>query len=146
MGRFASKMCLFPDPEGLVQEVLEKGKRRMSAVCKEYAFFHFTRTALVAEKDEEEKKFKRRVVKVGIDPHTSYANMLTDVAWARAHGTSTFILPDGPANAPKAAMSEHVAAVAGMPKALAAAEVAMADTCGRMASLSKAAESAFTRS
>lgn len=131
MGRFASKMCLFPDPEGLVQEVLEKGKRRMSAVCKEYAFFHFTRTALVAEKDEEEKKFKRRVVKVGIDPHTSYANMLADVAWARAHGTSTFILPDGPMNAPKAPISDHVASVAGMPQALAVAEVALADTCGR---------------
>jgi hypothetical protein len=93
MGRFQKKLCLFPDPDGLVQEVLEKGKTRLSAVCKEYAFFHFTRTALVAEKDEEEKKFKRRVVKVGIDPHTSYANMLCDVAWARAYGTSTFILP-----------------------------------------------------
>lgn len=94
MSRFQKRMCLFPDPEGLVQEVLEKGKRRLAAVCKEYAFFHFTRTALVAEKDEEERKFKRRVVKVGIDPHTSYANMLCDVAWARAYGTNMFILPE----------------------------------------------------
>lgn len=93
MSRFQKKTCLFPDPDGLVQEVLEKGKRSIKAVCKELAFFHFTRTALVAEKDEEEKKFRRRVVKVGIDPHTSYANMLCDVAWARAHGTSTFIMP-----------------------------------------------------
>jgi hypothetical protein len=94
MGRFQKKLCLFPDPDGLVQEVLEKGRWRMSPVCKEYAFFHFTRTALIAEKDEEEKKFKRRVVKVGIDPHTSYANMLADVAWARAYGTNMFILPE----------------------------------------------------
>lgn len=94
MGRFQKRMCLFPDPDGLVQDVIEKGKKREAvAVCKELAFFHFTRTALVAEKDEEEKKFKRRVVKVGIDPHTSYANMLCDVAWARAHGTNTFLLP-----------------------------------------------------
>jgi hypothetical protein len=93
MSRFVKKACLFPDPNELVQEVLEKGMRRNAAVCKEYAFLHFTRTALVAEKDEEQKKFKRRVVKVGIDPHTSYANMLCDVAWARAYGTSTFILP-----------------------------------------------------
>lgn len=93
MARFQKRLCLFPDPSALVQEVLEKGKRRMAEVCKEYAFFHFTRTALVAEKDEEEKKFKRRVVKVGIDPHTSYANMLCDVAWARAYGTNMFILP-----------------------------------------------------
>ena len=94
MKRFQNTACLFPDPESLVQEVIEKGERKLSAVCKELAFFHFTRTALIAEKDEEEKKYKRRVVKVGIDPHTSYANMLCDVAWARAHGTSTFILPD----------------------------------------------------
>jgi len=94
MGRFQKRLCLFPDPEGLLQDVLEKGKKREAVpVCKEYAFFHFTRTALVAEKDEEEKKFKRRVVKVGIDPHTSYANMLCDVAWARAYGTNTFLLP-----------------------------------------------------
>lgn len=94
MGRFQKRLCLFPDPQGLVQEVVEKGKRWMAAVCKEFAFFHFTRTALVAVKDEEEKKFRRKVVKVGIDPHTSYANMLADVAWARAYGTSTFILPE----------------------------------------------------
>ena len=72
----------------------EKGENIMTEVCKDVAFFHFTRTALVVEKDEDEKKFKRKVVKVGIDPHTSYANMLCDVAWSRAHGTSTFILPD----------------------------------------------------
>lgn len=133
MSRFAQKSCLFPDPEGLVQEVLEKGKRRMAAVCKEYAFFHFTRTALVAEKDEEEKKFKRRVVKVGIDPHTSYANMLCDVAWARAHGTATFILPDGRPHEPKAPVSEAIAAVSGVTQALALAEAAMEDRCGQCA-------------
>lgn len=93
MARFAKRQCLFPDPSALVQEVVEKGMRKMSAVCKEMAFYHFTKTALVAEKDEEQKKYRRKVVKVGIDPHTSYANMLADVAWARAHGTSTFILP-----------------------------------------------------
>jgi hypothetical protein len=129
MARFQKRMCLFPDPDGLVQEVLEKGKRRMAAVCKEYAFFHFTRTALVAEKDEEEKKFKRRVVKVGIDPHTSYANMLCDVAWARAHGTNMFILPGAEQHGP-AAISEHVQALPGMEQALVAAAAALADTCG----------------
>lgn len=143
MSRFAQKSCLFPDPEGLVQEVLEKGKRRMAAVCKEYAFFHFTRTALVAEKDEEEKKFKRRVVKVGIDPHTSYANMLCDVAWARAHGTSTFILPEGRPNEPKAAVSEAVGAVVGIQQALAVAEAALEDNCGRCANFD--AEGSYCR-
>ena len=93
MARFVKRLCLFPDPAALVQEVFEKGVRKTVSVCKDLAFLHFTKTALVAEKDEEEKKYRRRVVKVGIDPHTSYANMLCDVAWARAHGTSMFVMP-----------------------------------------------------
>lgn len=95
MARFTAKepYCLFPDPQGLVQEVVEKGQRQMAAVLPR-AFYHFTKTALVAEKDEETNQYKRSVKKVGIDPHFSYANMLCDVAWSRAHGTSTFILPD----------------------------------------------------
>ena len=96
MARFTAKvpLCLFPDPQGLVQDVTEKGKTQtMPALPR--AFHHFTKTALVAEKDEETNQFKRRVVKVGIDPHFSYANMLCDVAWARSHGTATFIIPEG---------------------------------------------------
>lgn len=94
MARLVKTQCLFPDPDALEQEVIEKGMKRLARVCREYAFLHFTRTALVAEKDEEQKKFRRKVMKVGIDPHTSYANMLCDVAWARAHGTNTIILPE----------------------------------------------------
>lgn len=94
MARFAKRQCLFPDPSGLVQEYGEKGPKVMTPVCKDVAFLHFTKTALVAEKDDEQKIYKRKVVKVGIDPHTSYANMLCDVAWARAHGTSIFVLPE----------------------------------------------------
>jgi hypothetical protein len=130
MARFQKRMCLFPDPDGLVQEVLVKGKKVLSAVCKEQAFFHFTRTALIAEKDEEEKKFKRRVVKVGIDPHTSYANMLCDVAWARAHGTSMFILP-GDENGAVLPVNEHVQGLPGMSSALQAAQASLSDTCGQ---------------
>jgi len=115
MKRFQNAVCLFPDPDGLVQEVLEKGQMVTRAVCKEVAFFHFTRTALIAEQDEEEKKFRRRVVKVGIDPHTSYANMLCDVAWARAHGTDTFILPD--AGDATSSVAEPVAARMSTPTA-----------------------------
>lgn len=96
MARFtaADPMCVFPDPQGLVQEVVEKGQRQTLPVLPR-AFFHFTKTALVAEKDEETNQFRRSVKKVGIDPHFSYANMLCDVAWARSHGTASFIIPDG---------------------------------------------------
>lgn len=101
MARFQKYMCVFPDPAGIVQEIVEKGQKRMAQVCKELAFLHFTKTALVAEKDDEQKKYRRKVVKVGIDPHTSYANMLCDVAWARAYGTGQFILPSAAAETNK---------------------------------------------
>jgi|GEM_PF-905052 len=130
MMRFAKRMCLFPDPEGLVQEVLEKGKMELKPVCKDMAFFHFTRTALIAEEDKEERKFKRRVMKIGIDPHTSYANMLCDVAWARAHGTSMFILPDDDGKVGNVQVNDTVQALPGMQQALQLASAALADTCG----------------
>lgn len=95
MARFTADepICLIPDPQGLVQEIREKGVTRVEAVAP-VMFTHFTKTALVAEKDEETNQYKRSVKKIGIDPHFSYANLLCDVAWSRAHGTSTFILPD----------------------------------------------------
>jgi hypothetical protein len=94
MGLFTAKepLCLFPNPMELQQEVIEKGGRRMSPVAPR-AFLHFTKTALVTERDEETNQYKKYVRKIGLDPHFSYANMLCDVALARAHGTSTFILP-----------------------------------------------------
>lgn len=98
MARIVEQKCLFPDPQGLVQEVKEKGVKQMAAVAPRM-FHHFTKTALVAEKDNETNKYRRSVKKIGIDPHFSYANMLCDVAWSRAHGTSTFIFPDEPTEA-----------------------------------------------
>lgn len=95
--RIKSMTTVFPDPEGLVQEVYEKGTKGELVrlpILKDRVFFHFTRTALVAEKDEEQKKYRRKVVKVGIDPHFSYAYMLLAVAWARAHGETMFIFTD----------------------------------------------------
>ena len=94
MARFtaAAPLCLFPDPQGLVQDIKEHGKTQQAAVLPR-AFHHFTKTALVAEKDDETNQYKRSVKKVGIDPHFSYANMLCDVAWARSHGTASFIIP-----------------------------------------------------
>lgn len=95
MSRFTTEepSCIFPDPQGLIQEVIDKGQKQLVAVLPR-VFHHFTKTALVAEKDDETNAYKRSVKKVGIDPHFSYANMLCDVAWSRSHGTSTFILPD----------------------------------------------------
>lgn len=112
MARFTGKepICLWPDPQTLVQEVIEKGILNTVAVAP-IAFTHFTKTALVTEKNKETNQFKRVVKKIGIDPHFSYANLLCDVAWARAYGTATFILPS--AETPKS--KEEVSAAQNMP-------------------------------
>ena len=131
MARMVKQLCLFPDPQGLVQDVLEKGKTQTMAVLPR-AFHHFTKTALVAEKDDETNQYKRSVKKVGIDPHFSYANMLCDVAWSRAHGTATFIIPEGGSvqkelNSKAEAMNMH-----GLPTAVAGMmEELPAGVCGR---------------
>lgn len=96
--------CLFPDPQALEQDVIEDGKTKRIPILRDWVFVHFTKTALVVEDDEETRKKKAKVLKVGIDPHFSYANMLCDVAWARNHGTSTFFLPE-PTPEEKAAQS-----------------------------------------
>lgn len=85
--------CLFPDPSLLEQDVIDNGVVRRMPILRDWVFMHFTKTALVVEQDEEERKTRAVVKKVGIDPHFAFANMLTDVAWARNHGTSMFILP-----------------------------------------------------
>ena len=137
MARITKRVLLFPNPGALVQEVVIKGIRETIPVLKDIAFMHFQRTALVTDRpDPNVKKVRRRVVKVGIDPHTSYANMLCDVAWARAYGTGTMILPDAAATgAPTATAKRIEASMPGLPKAI----VAMMDdlppgTCGRCSS------------
>ncbi len=99
LGRIQKQVVVFPDPKGLIQELADdqangKGAKQLRPILEERVFKHLTRTALIAERDEEENKYRRRVVKVGIDPHFSYAFMLLNVAWARAHGTSAFLFPD----------------------------------------------------
>jgi len=100
--RMLNQTCLFPDPDGLMQDIIEKGEKRRVAILRERVFLHFTKTALIVERKVESegkkkpvgiKEFRTRVVKVGIDPHFSYANMLCDVAWARAWGTTSLTIP-----------------------------------------------------
>ncbi|MFM0165743.1 phage terminase large subunit family protein [Paraburkholderia sediminicola] len=97
--RISEHVTVFADPKGLLQMLSDdgdngiRGTKELGPIL-ERVFKHFTRTALIVEQDEEEKKFRRKVVKVGIDPHFSYAFMLLNVAWARAHGTTGFLFPD----------------------------------------------------
>lgn len=136
--RFIAKepICLFPDPQGLIQEVKDKGIMQMAAVLPR-AFHHFTKTALVAEKDAESNKFKRTVKKIGIDPHFSYANMLCDVAWARAYGTSTFIMPQVQEKTVKQESVEK--SMPGLPKSVLAMiqEMPAGEICGRCSAFNR---------
>lgn len=131
MSRFTSEppTCLIPDPQGLVQEVIDKGHKHLAAIAPRM-FTHFTKTALVAEKDDETNQFRRSVKKIGIDPHFSYANMLCDVAWSRAHGTSTFYLPQEGKSHGRPLQPGEI----GVPDQIAAAleelQAARSETCG----------------
>jgi hypothetical protein len=97
MAKFTAKvpLCVFPDRKALTQVVKEKGQEKIVEILPR-CFHHFTKTALVAERDDEDgtNKYRRVVKKIGIDPHFSYANLLCDVAWSRSHGTSQFIIPE----------------------------------------------------
>jgi hypothetical protein len=93
MGRISKRMTLFPQADGLIQEIDDKGIKTRKPILRDMVWLHFTKTALVTEIDDEEHKMKRRVVKVGIDPHFSYAYMLCCAAWCRSYGTTSFIMP-----------------------------------------------------
>jgi hypothetical protein len=86
--------CLFPDPDELVVPVLENGVEKRIPILRDWVFDHFTKTAVVVEQKEDERKPVGKVKKLGLDPHYSFAAMLCDVAYARSHGTTTFILPE----------------------------------------------------
>jgi hypothetical protein len=98
--RVRNQHCLFPDPALLEQDVIDAGVARRILLLKDWVFLHFTKTALVIEEEEDTRKLKPKVKKVGLDPHFAFANMLCDVAWARRHGNSMVILPENPEMAP----------------------------------------------
>ena len=107
--RVRDGFCLFPDPNELIQEVLVGGRKERMPILNDWVFLHLTKVALVVEQEgeattatrkrhgmQEARKSRAKVMKVGIDPHYAYANMLCDVAWARNHGTGMVWFPDRP--------------------------------------------------
>jgi hypothetical protein len=144
--RIKNLQCLFPDPDGIVQDVLDGKKEKRIPLLRDWVFLHFTKTALIVEQDEQQRKPRAKVVKVGIDPHYSYANMLCDVAWARSYGATTFIFPDqgGDVSDKRDAVD---AAMPGLPSGiLNAFNIPEGDVCGRCVSFldGKCVERGFT--
>lgn len=123
LARITSTTCLFPDPKGLECDYRDGAPRRV-LLLRDVIFEHLIRVALISERNPDTGAWRTRVAKVGIDPHFAYANMLCDVAWARAHGTSTFYLPGGPT------MEEQADPVGVLQQALAEAKIVAKGTCG----------------
>lgn len=132
LARLVHASCLFPDPTTLTQEVIDKGVRKTIPLLRDRVFAHFQKTALVTERPNEgERRYRRSVRKVGIDPHFSYANMLCDVAFSRAHGTATFLLADVSAS-PDTPLVEELRQQ-GLPESIAALMTPLpdGDVCGK---------------
>ncbi|MEO6026744.1 MAG: phage terminase large subunit family protein [Candidatus Binatia bacterium] len=92
-----------PDARVLTQCLRTRQGVRSVAVCRDVLWVHLQRVALVTEPTqgkEDERRFRRSVKKIGIDPHFAFANMLCDVAWVRAHGTTRMLFADEPAHRP----------------------------------------------
>lgn len=145
--RIRDGFCLFPPPEDLEQDVLEDGVRKRVVLLTDWVFYHFTKTALVVEDHPETRKLVAKVRKVGIDPHYSFANMLCDVAWARANGTSSFILPPlkgAPVTERRAAVEN---AMPGLPPGVLNAldGVPPGEVCGRCVSFDTVAQACMER-
>lgn len=86
-----------PDSRGLHQEIRTRRGLQPVAICRDLFWLHLQRVALVTEEAqgrENERRLRRAVKKVGIDPHFAFANMLCDVALARAFGTSRILFSD----------------------------------------------------
>lgn len=95
--RFREGFIVFPDPLALQADYKDdRGIQKRGPVLKDVYWHHYTKTGLVLKTDEaaaEVKTAKREIIKLGIDPHASFSLLCLCVAWFRAFGTSSFILP-----------------------------------------------------
>jgi hypothetical protein len=143
--RVRDKFCLFPDPDLLEQEVIENGDRKRVAILRDWVFYHFTKTALVVEENEQTRAKRPKVMKIGIDPHFAFANMLCDIGWARSFGTSMMILPENPMTAAaQTDMAKQVEkSMPGLPKGIISMIADLpAGVCGRCSAYPAAAREA----
>jgi hypothetical protein len=99
LGQWTTGRVVTPDARGLVQELPGAGGRRVpTAIWRDVFWLHMQRVALVTEElqgRETERRLRRAVKKIGIDPHFAYSWMLLCLAWTRIYGTDQ-LLPIGP--------------------------------------------------
>lgn len=129
LARLSKRTTLFPKADGLSQDVDEKGMMQRRPILRDVVWLHFTKTALITVIDDDEHKMRRKVMKVGLDPHFSFAYMLCCAAWCRAYGTTQFLMPEGPSMGEKREQIDKV--LPGLPsQVLNLIEEAEPNTCG----------------
>jgi hypothetical protein len=113
LGQWTTFRVATPDARALVQHIRGEGGIDVpTAIWRDIFWLHMQRVALVTEEvqgRETERRLRRCVKKIGIDPHFAYTWMLLCVAWVRIFGTEQLLsvdpLPteyDRTANMPKA--------------------------------------------
>jgi Phage terminase large subunit (GpA) len=94
LGQWTAGAVVTPDPRTLVQRVRDKGGWRPIEILREQVWHHLQHVALVTEPiegREAERKYRRAVRKIGLDPHFAFTWMLLCVAWARVFGTERML-------------------------------------------------------
>lgn len=131
--RITGRTLYFPDPRLLTQEIVSKGIKRTVCLLKDVLWDHFTKTALVTEKDPEKHIMRRSVKKIGLDPHFSFSLMMACAAWCRSYGTGSFIMPE---TAQEAAVGVRAAqSMPGLPASVVGAMSELPPSvCGRCSS------------
>ena len=107
LGKWGAHEVETPDARKLVQHLRTDRGFRPVQVCRDVLWLHLQRVALVTEhregkKAELERKLRRAVRKVGIDPHFAYSWMLAMVAWVRIYGTAQLLEVESHADAVRA--------------------------------------------
>lgn len=95
LGRWAHGEVETPLAHGPRQRVKTAQGWQVLDLCEKMFWLHLQRVALVTtpiQGRERERRMRRHVEKIGIDPHFAYANMLMCVAWVRAYGSDRFLI------------------------------------------------------
>ena len=127
LGQWTEGRVCTPDARGLVQHLRGEGGLDVpTAVWRDVVWLHMQRVALVTEEvqgRETERRLRRAVKKIGIDPHFAYTWMLLCVAWVRIFGTERLLPIDPDPNVYESALRH-------MPKELSETEQGYAAQIG----------------
>jgi hypothetical protein len=82
------RMCLFPDPATLDQDVVDNGQTKRLPIPRDWVAPHLTKVALVVEQDGRTRKSNAKVMKVGLAPQRrdeAFEQKMAEVLCAPRH-------------------------------------------------------------